>query len=411
MFDKTYILSYESCKNILFQRLKEPAPSRIQLLVGPRQVGKTTLLLEIAKRLGGVAFYVALDSPESALPGFWERFWSRIHEAVRKGETVYALLDEIQTFPHWASLLKGEVDRILKECLPVHVVATGSSMLQIGFQSRESLAGRFERMTLTHWTLSTFTQVFHLKQSEALELFIQRGAYPGAFRYIHDIPRWRAYLRDAIVEPAIGRDIIALASIRKPALLRQIFAICTTTPAQIISLQKIVGQLQESGSAETVAHYLSVLEDAFLIASLPKYAATEIRSRASPPKIISLSNALLAATGEEAPPSAQNDPKRFGAWVENACLAMAWNGGQSVKYWREEPLEVEAIIEGSWGKWAIEVKTGRFSSAELRGLFEFCKRYPSFRPLLLCNEEDVYQAERFQITAQPWPQFLLSGPP
>lgn len=411
MFDKNYLLSFQACRSVLLKRMYEKAPNRIQLLVGPRQVGKTTLLLELEKKFKKRAFYAALDSPESSMPGFWERFWTRVEEAAQSGKTLVVLLDEVHGLPNWSLLLKSKWDRIVKDQLPIHIVATGSSALKLSTDSRESLAGRFERLILTHWMLSDFMKAFHLSLAKAVDLFIKMGAYPGAFQYISAFSRWKAYVRDAIVEPAIGRDIMALAPIRRPALLRQVFAICMAAPAQIISLQKIVGQLQDAGAIETVSYYLSLLEEAFLVAAIAKYSPRELRMRSSPPKIIVLSNALMAAMDQNDPPDAKKDPVRFGAWVENACLAKAWNAGQKVTYWREEPFEVDAIVEGSWGKWAIEVKTGHVIPSDLRGLLELTQRYPAFRPLVLCDPSEIKNIRHMHLTAMSWQQFLLKGPP
>lgn len=411
MFDKSFFMSPKECRSVLLKRLAEKAPSRIQLLVGPRQVGKTTLLLNLEKKFGKQAFYIALDSPEASLPGFWERFWAKVEEKARAKKTVIVLLDEAHILPDWSVLLKAQWDRIVKDKLPIHIVATGSSALKLASESRESLAGRFERLVLTHWMPSYFAKAFRLSSQKAIDTFIKMGAYPGAFNYIDDFPRWKAYVRDAIVEAAIGRDIMALAPVRRPALLRQIFAVCVGIPAQIISLQKMVGQLQDAGAMETVAHYLSLLEEAFLVAAIPKYSANEIRMRASPPKIIVLSNALLAATDQTMPPEQKKDPKRFGHWVENSCLAVAWNAGQQVSYWREEPFEVDGVIEGSWGKWALEIKTGSYDAGDLQGLLEFTQKHPTFRPLVLCDAGKTKTAERLRLPAIPWRQFLLKGPP
>ena len=405
------MLSFKECRTLLLKRLAEKAPGRIQLLVGPRQVGKTTLLLELEKKFKKRSFYVALDSPEASLPGFWERFWAKVEDRTRSNQTLIVLLDEVQVLPNWSVLLKAEYDRIVKAKRLVHIVATGSSALQLATDSRESLAGRFERLILTHWMPSYFSQAFHLTSLKAVDLFIKMGTYPGAFQYIKDFPRWKAYMRDAIIEPAIGRDIMALAIIRRPALLRQIFALSITSPAQIISLQKLVGQLQDAGAIETVAYYLSLLEEAFLVAAISKYSTREIRMRASPPKIVVLSNALMAATDQSDPPDSKKEPARFGTWVENACLAMAWNAGQKVRYWREEPYEVDGIIEGSWGKWAIEIKTGHVIPSDLRGLLEFAQRYPTFRPLVLCEAKEIINIQNMHLQAMSWQQFLLKGPP
>lgn len=321
------------------------------------------------------------------------------------------LLDEAHLLPDWAARLKAEWDRLRRRKQPVHVVATGSSALRLAAGSRESLAGRFERITLTHWSAASLATVFGVPKGEAAELVVRTGSYPGAFGLRQDLARWSAYIRDAILEPAIGRDMLALAPIRKPALLRQVFGVCAASPAQIVSLQKIQGQLQDAGALETIAHYLSLLEEAFLVAPLGRHSRRAARRRAAPPKLVTLNNALLAAVDPRGIPDQAKDPARFGAWVENACLAHAWNAGQRVTYWREEPLEVDAVLEGSWGSFAIEVKTGAVSTAALRGIAEFTRRHPGYRPLVLCDEAGRGALERAGIETMIWSDFLLQGPP
>ena len=399
-----------ACRRLLEARLREPSPSRIQLLAGPRQVGKTTLLLDLARRLGASALYAAADSPEASLPGFWERLWTRAESEARSRRRFVLLLDEVQHLPNWAACLKGEWDRLHRLRLRVHVVATGSSALRLGSGSRESLAGRFERLTLAHWPAAELARAFAIPRAQAASELVRLGSYPGAVPLRSDPARLRAYLRDAIVEPAIGRDILALEAVRKPALLRQLFASCCALPAQVVSLQKLQGRLQEKGALETIAHYLQLLEEAFLVAGLEKFSSRPLRRRSAPPKIVVLNNGLLSALDPLGPPG-EGDPARFGAWVENACLAHAWNRGQTVTYWREEPLEVDAVVEGSWGAWAIEVKTGAFQASDLRGLLEFTRRHPRFHPLVLSGRGGALGASRAGVASMPWARFLLSGPP
>jgi predicted AAA+ superfamily ATPase len=356
---------------------------------------------------------VAPDIPtvdEAGLPGFWERLWARAEGVTQRQHRAVVLLDEAHLLADWASRLKGEWDRFRRRKLAVHIVATGSSALHLGAGSRESLTGRFERITLTHWSASSLSEVFGLSPGDAVETLVRMGAYPGAMAYRDDSARWSAYVRDAIVEPAIGRDLLALAAVRKPALLRQVFAVCASSPAQIISLQKIQGQLQDAGALETLAHYLRLLEEAFLVAPLAKHSIRPARRRSAPPKLIPLSNAFLAVVDPRGIPDRHSDPSRFGAWVENACLAHAWNAGQRVSYWREEPFEVDGVIEGSWGRWAVEVKTGAISSADLHGLTEFVRRHKEYLPLVLCDSEEMTTPARLGVDAMPWPDFLLRGP-
>jgi len=401
---------YAPCRDLLLKRLREPAPGRIQLLTGPRQVGKTTLLLEIAAQFGEAAVYAAGDEPDAALPGFWERRRSDAEARARRA-TAILLLDEIHYLDDWAKQLKGYWDHLRRQAIPVHIVATGSSALRVTTGSRESLAGRFERLTLSHWSASSLANVFRIPADEAASLIVQLGSYPGAMALRNDLGRWAAYVKDAIIEPAIGRDVLALGTVRRPGLLRQVFAAATGCPAQIVSLQKLQGQLRDKGALETVAHYLALLQDAYLVAPLERFSQLTHRRRAAPPRLVSLNNALLSSMHPDGPPDPEREPARFGLWLENACLAFAINQGQRVTYWREEPLEVDAVFEGSWGAWAIEIKTGSFDLYDLRGLLEFCRRNTKFRPLIITAPGDEAIARRHGLQAISWKQFLVDGPP
>ncbi len=399
-----------TCLATLDRRIAEEAPGRIQLLTGPRQIGKTTILLELLEASEGSAMYAALDAPEAALSGYWERLWAEAAERAAAGRAI-VLLDEVQHLGDWAGRLKAEWDRIKRRRLPVHIVATGSSALRIGVGSKEALSGRFERLVLTHWSARALVRAFRLSERHAADVYVRFGSYPGPIPLLDDERRWAAYIRDSIIEPAIGRDVLALSEIRKPALLRQVFAAAVASPAQIVSLQKLQSLLRDRGALETVAHYLSVLEDAYLVAPLQKHSVRPLRRRSSPPKLVTLDNALLEAGHPRGAPDRATDPERFGAWVENACLAFAYNAGNDVAYWREEPLEVDGVIQGPWGKWAIEVKTGDVRHKDLEGLLTFVGRNRSFRPLVITGETGAKAASALNVPSITWDRFLLDGPP
>lgn len=401
-------VGYYGTRDRLRERLAEPAPSRVQMLTGPRQVGKTTMLLETAREWGDQAIYLALDSPEAALRGWWEIQWRRAMQLAGRGKGIL-LLDEIQYLPNWSRLVKSAIDESLRERLPLHMVITGSAALGLGSGVRETMAGRYERLALRQWTAQDLARAFSISDEEAVQTLIRFGSFPGGVALLKDIPRWKAYLRDSIIDPAIGRDILALEQVRKPALLRQVFAICAGHPSEILSLGKIAGAIADTGSLQTVAHYLNLLEEAYLVSPVQKYSARELRRRASPPKVVPLSNALLAASAIGDPPLPGNDPTAWGRWVENACLAFAIGCEQTVHYWREEPLEVDGIFSGSWGKWAVEVKTGDYTSRDLAGIMEFCRRWPDYRPIVLCDERHVDIARRLGIDVLAWNEFLWNG--
>jgi len=402
-------LTFAECRDELRRRLAEPAPGRIQVVTGPRQVGKTTLLLELAAAARGRAVYAPLDGPEAAVPGHFARLWTAAAQRAASRPALL-LLDEVQHLHDWAAQLKSHHDRLRRLGTPVHVVASGSSALRLARGSRESLAGRFERLTLAHWPASALVDEFGLSAKAAVQQVVAGGAYPGAVKLRKDPARWTAYVRDAIVEPAIGRDLLALAAVRRPALLRQVFSLAAASPGQIVSLQKLQGQLQDRGALDTIAQYLRLLEEAFLVAPIDKHSDRPLRRRAAPPKLVVLSNALCAVVDPRGAPDPERERDRHAVWVENACLAHAWNRGQRVAYWREEPFAIAGVVDGSWGKLALDVKIGRFALTDLRGLGEFTRRFPSFRPLLLCDPRDVDAAADHGVAAMSWAQFLLHGP-
>ena len=399
---------YREIRDELLKRLREAAPGRIQILSGPRQVGKTTLLMEIAKEFGERATYVSADSTEAQMAGWWEQVVRTAGERALNDRGGLLLVDEIPYMPDWARRLKSEADRIIRAKTPLHIVASGSSAIHLGKGSRETMAGRFERLRLFHWPPAELMRCFHLQPDEAVNQFIKSGSYPGSQALLGQPDRWRAYLRDSIIEPAIGRDILNLETVRKPALLRQLYAVSIGHPAEIVSLQKLVGELAERGALETIAHYLQLLEEACLVAGVRKYSERAVRQRAAPPKLTVLNHGLMAATGPA--PERRQDPVRWGRWVENAVGAFAWNAGQTVCYWRAEPMEVDWVLDGSWGAWAIEVKTGAYRPQDLRGLLEFCRLYPKFRPLLLCNAGDEALSQDGGVRTQSWASFLMNGP-
>jgi hypothetical protein len=413
MIDKLFPHTYSAVLATLRKRLAEAPPCKVQLLAGPRQVGKTHLLQELAEKWPGRAVYAAADQPAAALSGWWEAQWAEAERLAGDRGRALLLLDEIHHLPDWSPRLKAEHDRIVRQKRPVHVVATGSSSLRLGHGARESMAGRFEKLQLLHWPPSELVRLLGLSPAEAVRAAIAFGTYPGALAFRKDPERLRAYLRDAIVEPALGRDLIALEAIRKPALLRQVFAVATGHPAEIVSLQKLRGELADAGALETIAHYLEILESAYLIAGVEKFSPRAVRRRAAPPKLVVLNQGLVVGAGGSEWAPAGGGSERAGREIENACIAFAWNAGQSVTYWREEPLEVDLVTSGSWGKWAIEIKTGRVGTRDLAGLLEFTRRNREYRPLLLHGPDRGAEraAENSGIAARDWQRFLLEGPP
>ena len=308
MTNSQFRLGYGACLKILLERTKESAPGRLQLLTGPRQVGKTTLLLELASRLGPGVIYAAADGPEATLPGFWERAWSSADATIAAHGRAVVLLDEVHLLPDWAARLKGQWDRIRRRRLPVAVVATGSSALRLARGSRESLAGRFERLTLAHWPARGLVEAFGVEPDEAAATVVRLGAYPGAFALRDDRARWSAYVRDAILEPAIGRDLLALGPCGNPGCCGRCSARpCPARPRSCRSRRsRANSRIRAPSRPSPTTSRCSKTRT--LVAAVPKFSARALRQRAAPPKLVVLSNALLAAVDPQGPPDAGRGP-------------------------------------------------------------------------------------------------------
>ncbi|MEI6520964.1 MAG: AAA family ATPase [bacterium] len=401
---------YFDTRKRLRERVLTEDSTRIQMLTGPRQVGKTTILLELARDFGTQAIYRAADVEEIAIPGWWSIQWGLVLRMAQKGKTLF-IIDEVHTMPNWARLLKVAYDEIYREKLPIQIVISGSAALPITAGARNELAGRFELLTLRHWTVGDISSAFKMTPDEAAEVYVRFGAFPGELNRRDDYARWRDYILHSILDPALNRDLLLLERVNKPALLRQISSIASAHPSEIISLQKLAAMLLEKGTLETISHYLALLNETYLLAAIDKYSEKELRRRAAPPKLVPLSNAFLTAYSEKEPPTAEKDPIQWGHWLENACIAATVNAGFQVSYWREEPYEIDMAVIENGNRWAIEIKSGKFTMHDLQGLLTFVTRYKYFRPLIIGEENCRNIAESNGIDFIRWQDYLFKAFP
>jgi predicted AAA+ superfamily ATPase len=355
------------------------------MVIGPRQVGKTTGLQQIVARWEGPALMVTAD--EIVTPN---REWITVHweKARRMGDGVLFVIDEIQKIPHWSSVIKHMFDQDRKS-KRLKVVLLGSASLSLQRGLGESLAGRYEVITADHWDLSECSEAF----GWGLDEFLKFGGYPAAALLCHDVPRWQKYLRDSIIEPVLIKDILGLSSVQKPALFRQAFELAMAYPALEVSLQKLLGQLQESGNVNTIKHYLELLQGAFLIRTLHKYTGSEMRTRASSPKLLPLNNALVHAF--RSPEEVDANPQWYGRVFEAAVGAALLRSSGQIYYWREGKFEVDFVVELREKIYAIEVKSS--ASRTLRGLEKFVQRHPGCIPLVVDREKAIKLLESTNI--------------
>ena len=351
----------------------------LQVLAGPRQVGKTTLAQQVREKLAMPSHYAAADavgpSPSAWLETEWEKARVLAGESP-KGASLF--LDEVQKIPDWAALVKKLWDEDTRRHRPLRVVLLGSSQLLLMSGLTESLAGRFEMIPVPHWSFSEMREAFGFTVDD----FVRWGGYPGAAPLVGDPPRWLAYVRDSLIETTVSRDILYLVRVDKPALLRRLFELGCLYSGQVLTYQKMLGQMQERGNVVTLAHYLELLSGAGLLTGLDRYSGSRVSRRGSSPKLLALNNALITALR---PDDAEESEVR-GRLVETAVGAHLLRGAQAsgfeVSWWREANREVDFVMRKGRKLVAIEVKSGRRRGA-LPGLDLFARRHPAVRRLLV----------------------------
>jgi hypothetical protein len=357
----------------LVKRLRDPR-GFVQVLAGPRQVGKTTLVKQAIERLGLPSIYETADSAATPGTDWIERHWSRARDLSTGRESALLALDEVHKVPRWSEVVKRLWDEESGRNPKLRVVLLGSSPLLVARGSTESLAGRFELLRLTHWSFAEMRAAFGFD----LDTFIARGGYPGAARLADDEERWASYVLDALVETSVSRDVLLMQPVEKPALLRQVFRVACEHSGQVLSFNQMLGQLHDAGNVTTLAHYLDLLSGVGLVTGLQKYSGSNVRRRASSPKLLALNTALMGATTRKPLDELKRDAPRWGRFVESAVGAHLVNSsagsGVEVFYWREGNVEVDFVLAKRGKCVAIEVKSGR-PPTSLPGLDAFQRAF------------------------------------
>ena len=365
----------------LSARLKEKRQF-LQVLVGPRQVGKTTLALQVAKELGIPFQYGSADEPGLQSASWIGQQWEAARQKSQHDAKAILILDEVQKLPDWSALVKQYWDEDTKNGRNLPVVLLGSSQLLLQGGLSESLAGRFELIQVPHWSFREMKEAF----GWSLEKYIYFGGYPGAGQLITDEDRWARYVKDSLIETTISRDVLLMSRVSKPALLRRLFELGCHYSGQILSYQKMLGQLQDAGNTTTLAHYLELLDAGGLLSGIEKYAQQAVRVRSSSPKWQVLDTALLSVQLREGFQEAQGQREIWGRLVESSVGAYLQNQtrGTRIKvyYWRGGNYEVDFVLEDRGLLACIEVKSGAQKTA-LPGIAKFLAHYPKAKPILV----------------------------
>lgn len=375
------------------KRLLEPRKF-IQVIAGPRQVGKTTHINQVIGSLDLPTQYVTADGVNATDTVWIAQQWetARLQMKMSGAASAILVIDEIQKLSRWSEEVKKQWDRDSLENIDLKVVLLGSSQLLLQRGLTESLTGRFEQIRMGHWSLKEVNEAFGLSPEE----FVWFGAYPGSMSLRKEEERWKAYVRDAIVETTILKDVLLMTRIDKPALLKQLFELACKYSGQILSFNKMLGQMQDAGNTTTLSYYLQLLSSAGLVTGIQNFSGSEVRSRASIPKLHVLNTALMSALSGRTFAETMTDSGTWGRWVESAIGTKLINEALQehieVYYWRQRQQEVDFVLKSGERLVGIEVKSGTVAKAS--GMSAFAAQYPRAK-VLLVGEGGI-----------PWQEFL-----
>ncbi len=370
--------------NTVFTRLREPRRF-IQVLAGPRQSGKTTLIHQVTQEIDIKTMYASADAIIPASTIWIEQQWemARLRQKSNAaGGGIILVLDEMQKIDRWSETIKRLWDEDTVAGRDIKLVLLGSAPLLIRRGLTETLAGRFEMIRIPHWSYSEMRDAFGF----SIDQYVYFGGYPGSSSLIRDEERWKSYIRDSLVETTISRDILMMTRIDKPALLKNLFEIGCEYSGSILSFNKMLGQLQDAGNTVTLSHYLELLDSAGMLAGLRKFSTRLLSKRSSSPKLQVLNTALVSAHLPGGFADVRDDFERWGRLVESSVGAHLYNitrGSETrLYYWRDGGFEVDFVLVRGEEIAGIEVKTGGRKEA-LPGMEIFIKNFPVKKSLLI----------------------------
>ncbi len=347
----------------------------IQVISGPRQVGKSTLIKQVLKEIDIPNMMVSADSVPKDNTAWIGEMWetARARMQIGRHREFLLVIDEVHKIDNWSEEVKKQWDADTFNDINLKVVILGSSRLLLKAGLTESLAGRYELIRMPHWSYTEMHNAFGMD----IDQFIYFGGYPGGAKLTSAQSRWRRYIKDSIIAPAIERDVLMTKVIYKPQLMKQLFELGCTYSGEEISLTKLLGQLQDAGNTTTLANYLTTLAESQLLCGLQKYANDNARKYNSAPKMMVYNTSLLSALSGMTFEKVFTTPKLWGRWVESAVgahiLNMAEELDYNVYYWREKDDEVDFVVEYNRQCVAIEVKSGKRTANE--GLSKFNARF------------------------------------
>jgi len=375
----------------------------MQVLAGPRQVGKTTLAHQIRENISCPSHYAAADGYSLRDAAWIEQQWEIGRQIAKKSQDnlgALLILDEIQKIPYWSDIVKKLWDEDSAHHLNLKVMILGSSSLLIQTGLGESLAGRFETIPISHWFFKECRDAFNW----TLEEYIYFGGYPAAAALIKNEERWSRYILDSLIETSISRDIMLMTRIHKPALLRQVFELGCLCTGSVVSYQKMLGQLRDAGNAVTLAHYLELLSGAGLLTGLQKFSLDAAHQKASSPKLQVLNTALATVqkslSFEESTQNQETWKKLLECAIGAHLINSTFGTRTEIFYWKEGNRSVDFILRRGKNLTVIDINTPH-KGKNVQGVEIFKEKYKPSK-IIYVGDGGISAEEFFNASIETW---------
>ena len=430
-------------------RLLDGAPRRFQLILGPRRVGKTTVLYQTVRHLldQGVAperiWWFRMDHPLLLRQSLGS--WVRAVLDVTSEHPVYLMLDELVYADDWDLWLKTFYD----EQWPVRVAATSSATAALRKRRLESGVGRWSEHYLMPYIFTEYLDLigrsYEITAGETLadtllalpqgrqaprDLGTERRRFMlvGGFPEIHATYRLQErngqsdkdiehnailesqnLLRSDAVERAVYKDIPQSFEVDNPIMLERLLYTLAGQIAGLLSPSKISREL--GISQPTFDRYLSYLERTFLVFTLPNYSGREASVQKRGRKLYFVDGAVRNAALQRGLALLDN-PTEMGLLMENLAASslqtLATQTDIRLHHWRNRRHEVDLIFNHPTRPLAFEISSSPdHSRSGLRALIERHERFRS-NCYLVAPQAAVIHPDRSGIGTLPLDTLLLA---
>ena len=366
-------------------RLLEQFPA--VAILGPRQVGKTTLAVALAEALREEALYLDLELPSDRAKLTEPELYLKQHE------NRLVILDEIHRLPGIFQTLRSLIDQRRRKSSPArHFLLLGSASMDLLQQSAESLAGRIAYQELAPFSL---TEVAAFKDA-AMDRLWTRGGFPDSFLAANDEVSFR--WRTAFIQTYLERDVPALGPRIPAETLRRYWQMLAHNQGQMLNAAQLASGLGVSG--HTVARYLDIMVDLLLVRRLQPWTTNAGKRLVRTPKVYvrdsGLLHALLGIRNQE---ELLGHPVVGSSWegllIENILNALP-STARPTFYRTSAGAEIDLVIEfNAKQRWALEVKRSLGSPAPSKGFYIGCADIKATRQIVLYPGD-----ERFRLDAE-----------